>query len=1436
MTIYSKEKCQRRVLNALTIFLLLAVTLTVAFTGVVAATAESTDETVQGTSSEIISEIISEPIPEPTSEPVFEPVPESPFAGGDGTEENPYEIETAEQLNAVRDYLEASFVLKNNIDLKDYTENGGWEPIGTGEIAPFCGFFNGSGHVISNLYIERPDADVVGLFGSTLNAIIVDVILENASVTGHNHVGSLIGAAVTTSSIYPEVPEMIESYIVNCMASGRVFGEEMTGGLVGQIYADGANVTSSVIYCKFSGSVIGCQDVGGIVGSQSVIGSGTGLIEGCSAHGTVNGDKYVGGIAGSNYCEKDGESIITFSYTTANVYGSDEGIGGITGSNYCLGGNTSFIGGCYAAGGVCGFDYVGGIAGTNTDLYGNGSAIISASVALNPFVVGAFEHINRISGEDDKGTFESNYYISSLTCSNYTITDYEDNISGIAVEPSIVKTQKFYEDLDWWEFDVWEMRENEYPYPVLIFDEETPVITTSVTELPDDAGSYILDSDIVVEDGWTTPKGITMIDLNGHNITFTGTGFTDPENEEVFFIKVEPTSALLVTDSSEGETGCITSSDDAPELELGGAVYVCIGTFIFAGGNIVDNKANYGGGVGVSVGTFIQTGGNIVDNYAKCGGGVYAEWSTILQNGGNISHNYASGNVYEYGEGGGIYSYQSTFTLNGGNIIENIADSSGGGIYVNGGDARIISGVIANNDANAGAGICVEEYEEYDESGEDDEHDEYDEYSKCNGFIIRLVMDGGEVVNNNASSMGGGISVRNGAFILNNGTIANNYADIHAGGVSINNGAFTQNGGSIKDNYANFVGGGIDITTTGYYYDDDTYVEGDTSVFTMNGGSIIGNKGGIGGGVSISNSVFELESGSISDNSAIDRGGGIFSTKSTVIIKNGSIINNIGYESGGGICVWGGKAEILSGNIVNNSANVGGGISVEDYSEYDVCEYSERGFNETLIETIDGVLVVNGGNITDNFAKSGGGICAFGGRAEIIDGNIVNNSALSGGGVSVVNDLIPEEEYYDEEGNYLGDGGSYVDLEGELVMSDGNITKNIAKNGGGVSVTNGTFELSGGKVIENTNDNNEASNVYLELGKTITLGEAVATDTIVGVTTEVEPTEDAPVAITGNNNQDYTENFFADNSTYHVENRGNVLYLGYLPPVVPDLPAPTIEANGNVTIPADKAVIDPVDPHKVIIKDDKSGVSLILVFNEAQSSGVISGNVTAGNITAVYDEKGVTFAQGADVAKYNLNITLANATNLLPEIDARINNTVRSDIAASHPELELATMITAVGENVSKINAGNITNDGIEVFFAIPVSWYNKMERIVPFHYTADSGLDTSAKFEVVGNDGIMVKIKVVGSSFSSYGITGVPKSEPVTPTPSSGGGSSGSSTWATVTPTATPTATPTVTPTDTAPTDVPTSGQPTKPAKTPAPFVGLVLGGIVAGVVLRRK
>lgn len=255
------------------------------------------------------------------------------FAGGDGSLEFPYLIETAEQLYAVRNNLEAHYLLAHDIDLSGYALVGGWEPIGI-DSARFSGTFDGQGHRITGLGIGAHYWSPLGLFGFVGDSgIIENVILEDVRIgVGSYYHQSSGGAAGINYGTIREV------YV-----TGAVEGSHYSGGLAGMNYGliDGSS---------FSGTVAGLVGVGGLAGENDgemsrsyasaqvsgddnvggLAGRNDGRIHSSYAAGTVNGRQVSGGLVGVNL----DRGMISDTYFSGTISGAGYGIGGLVGISH----------------------------------------------------------------------------------------------------------------------------------------------------------------------------------------------------------------------------------------------------------------------------------------------------------------------------------------------------------------------------------------------------------------------------------------------------------------------------------------------------------------------------------------------------------------------------------------------------------------------------------------------------------------------------------------------------------------------------------------------------------------------------------------------------------------------------------------------------------------------------------------------------------------------------------------------------------------------------------------------------------------------------------------------------------------------------------------------------------------------------------------------
>ena len=323
--------------------------------------------------------------------------------------------------------------------------------------------------------------------------------------------------------------------------------------------------------------------------------------------------------------------------------------------------------------------------------------------------------------------------------------------------------------------------------------------------------------------------------------------------------------------------------------------------------------------------------------------------------------------------GGGIHitrnstgNVPGSLILESGSISDNTAYSSnGGGIYIDSDCAFTMKGgsidgnIVSSATSNYGGGVFV-----------------YGTFTMENGIITK---------NSSEQGNGGGVNIgTDGAFTMKGGTISDNDAGVTGGGVNLgaygaSGATMTLEGGTISDNTATVNGGGVGVSV---------------GTFTMNGGTIGGtglNTANIGGGVYVDgvNSNFIMTGGTISGNTATQKGGGVYvsstgnftlgssSAESSPVVsgntKTGNSTNNV-YLDDGTILLIGGelKKSKKSGNI---------GISMATPGE----EFT-YGWSDSTVPTFffsddtKRTVALSGSELSLNLVHVEGGICTLNGK------------------------------------------------------------------------------------------------------------------------------------------------------------------------------------------------------------------------------------------------------------------------------------------------------------------------------------------------------------------------------------------------------------------------------------------------------------------------
>ena len=302
---------------------------------------------------------------------------------GDGSTGNPYQIANINNLAWLQDGTNYSqwgmnFIQTADIDASvtaswnydGYSTTLGFSPIGNDySNYPFSGTYNGQGHTITGLTINRQYYYYVGLFGYTLaSCSISNLGLINVNITGTEFVGGFVGVFQgTISNCYITgtvngLPDSDGSFEVGGLAgfsSGQISDSYSTatinaragvGGLVGDV--EGGFINNSYS----TGSVNGIGDVGGLIGYLA-----SGNISNCYSTSNISSSGWnSGGLIGDLRPGTDGVTInVTNCYSTGNVGGSYSG--GLIGTIELLYGTPSIsVNMCYATGSVSGNNYFNG--------------------------------------------------------------------------------------------------------------------------------------------------------------------------------------------------------------------------------------------------------------------------------------------------------------------------------------------------------------------------------------------------------------------------------------------------------------------------------------------------------------------------------------------------------------------------------------------------------------------------------------------------------------------------------------------------------------------------------------------------------------------------------------------------------------------------------------------------------------------------------------------------------------------------------------------------------------------------------------------------------------------------------------------------------------------------------------------------------------------
>ena len=283
---------------------------------------------------------------ETSGQSTVETVPALDQLPGEGTAENPYEISNASELSAIRQDLEAHYVIVEDIDASETAEfnNGkGFGTIGRAGVnvdnqgVGFGGVLNGQNHTVSHLMIGS--GAQTGLF-HVINkgAVVKNIRFSDITVNSQSNAGTVAaycnggkvqnvvasGEATASYSVGGLVSATYGDCLVsNSGASVQVSGRD-AGGLVEEV-ADTSTIEKSFATGDVASTHGNAAPSGGLIGHVDQSSSAT--VINSYARGDVEGTYFTGGLIGQNL----GSPSVRKVFSTGSV-GSGKVVGGFIGS------------------------------------------------------------------------------------------------------------------------------------------------------------------------------------------------------------------------------------------------------------------------------------------------------------------------------------------------------------------------------------------------------------------------------------------------------------------------------------------------------------------------------------------------------------------------------------------------------------------------------------------------------------------------------------------------------------------------------------------------------------------------------------------------------------------------------------------------------------------------------------------------------------------------------------------------------------------------------------------------------------------------------------------------------------------------------------------------------------------------------------------------
>lgn len=306
----------------------------------------------------------------------------------------------------------------------------------------FCGQFDGNNHVISKAHYYSSKENI-GLFGIIDNAIVSNLTIDD--LLAHPYYGYTIGGLAARAN---------NSILYNCHTRGVIYNSDTGGGIVG--ISNKCRIERCSAQIDFTGSCVG--GIAGIFVCDSTRTYSDGVFH-CSYVGNINSAPLVGGIVGlcrsvsegtGNFrvencfsrgtITKDYESDPGPTYGGQSINTTDNKLGGIVGEVESI--DTLFILNCYSNDTITSIP-----AHYGNAKYYAGGILATADVTTSLYIKNCY-HAGPISSRNKGGILAQNTNMTIVRNCFFDGAVAPDDGFGLPLESDYMKTEAFVQQLN----------------------------------------------------------------------------------------------------------------------------------------------------------------------------------------------------------------------------------------------------------------------------------------------------------------------------------------------------------------------------------------------------------------------------------------------------------------------------------------------------------------------------------------------------------------------------------------------------------------------------------------------------------------------------------------------------------------------------------------------------------------------------------------------------------------------------------------------------------------------------------------------------------------------------------------------------------------------------------------------------------------------------